>query len=171
MLRMAGFAFESLFRDLRFALRQLRNNPGFSCTAVLVLALGVAASVAIFAFVDAALLQPLPYRNPSRLLAAYETTGSCRDCSFSYPDYLDWKNSNTIFSSFEAWDASVYLWRSPAGVQALRSAHVSGGFFRTLGVAAMLGRVFTDTDDTPSAPRTVVLTYDTWQSRFGGRRD
>jgi len=58
---MTGAAFESVLHDLRFALRQLRNNPGFSCAAVLVMALGIAASVAIFAFVDAALLQPLPY--------------------------------------------------------------------------------------------------------------
>ena len=149
---------ESMLQDLRFAVRQLRKNPGFAGTAILVLALGMAASVAIFAFVDAALLQPLPYQNASRLVVAYETTNSCRDCNLSYPDYLDWKKTNTVSSSFEAWDASVYLWRSPEGVQAVRSAHVSGGFFRTLGVAAMLGRVFTDTDDTPAAPRTVVLT-------------
>ncbi len=157
--------------DLRFALRQLRKNPGSAGTAILVLALGIAASIAIFAFVNAALLQPLPYHNPSRLAVAYETTNSCRECSLSYPDYLDWKKTNTVFSSFEAWDASVYLWRGPGGVQAVRSAHVSGGFFRTLGVAAMLGRVFTDRDDTPAAPRAVVLTYGAWQSRFGGRQD
>ena len=89
----------------------------------------------------------------------------------SYPDYQDWKKTNNVFSSFEAWRASVYLWRSPEGVQAVRSAHVSGGFFRTLGVAARLGRVFTDTDDRPAAPRAVVPMYDTWQSRFGGRQD
>src|SRR5437763_8993785 len=129
---------QSTLQDLRFALRQLRKNPGFAGTAILVLALGMAASIAIFAFVDAALLQPLPYQNPSRLVVAYETTNSCRECNLSYPDYLDWKKTNSVFSSFEAWDASVYLWRSPEGAQAVRSAHVSGGFFRTLGVAARL---------------------------------
>ncbi|MEO8659542.1 MAG: ABC transporter permease [Bryobacteraceae bacterium] len=166
-----AFRLEGMLQDLRFAVRQLRKNPAFAGTAVLVLALGMAASVAIFAFVDAALLQPLPYHNPSRLVVAYETTTSCRDCSFSYPDYLDFKKTNTSFSSFEAWDASVYLWRGPEGVQAVRSAHVSGGFFRSLGVTAMLGRGFTDSDDMPAAPRTVVLTFGTWQSRFGGRPD
>ena len=88
---------QSTLQDLRFALRQLRKNPGFAGTAILVLALGMAASVAIFAFVDAALLQPLPYQNPSRLVVAYETTNSCRDCNLSYPDYLDWKKANTSF--------------------------------------------------------------------------
>lgn len=166
-----AFRLESMLQDLRFAVRQLRKNPAFAATAILVLALGMAANVAIFAFVDAALLQPLPYHDPSRLVVAYETTNSCRECSLSYSDYLDLKKTNTVFSSFEAWDASVYLWRGPGGVQAVRSAHVSGGFFRNLGVAAMLGRVFTDTDDTPAAPRTVVLMYGAWQSRFGGGQD
>jgi macrolide transport system ATP-binding/permease protein len=160
-----------MFHDFRFALRQLKKNPGFASTAILVLALGMAASLALFAFVDAALLRPLPYRDASRLVVAFETTNSCRECNFSHPDYLDWKKTNTVFSSFEAWDASVYLWRSPDGVQAVRSAHVTGGFFRGLGVAALRGRVFTDTDDSPSAPGTVVLLYSTWQNRFGGRRD
>src|SRR5947207_2028815 len=107
MLRMAGLAFESLLHDLRFTVRQLRNNPGFSCTAILVLALGVAASVAIFAFVDAALLQPLPYKNPSRLISVYESLSDCRECELSYQDYLDWKKDNTVFSSLEAWESSV----------------------------------------------------------------
>jgi len=166
-----AFRLDDRLQDLRFAVRQLRKNPGFAATAVLVLALAIAASVAIFAFVDAALLQPLPYQNPSRLVVAYETTNSCRECNLSYPDYLDWKNTNTVFSSFEAWDASVHLWRSPEGVQSIRSAHVSGGFFHDLGVTAMLGRVLTDADDNPAAQRAVVLTYDTWQNRFGARQD
>ena len=102
---------------------------------------------------DAALLQPLPYQDPSRLVLAFEATNSCPRCELSYPDYLDWKKANTVFSSLEVFNASVYLWRSPEGVQALRSAHVSGGFFRGLGVSALLGRVFTDADDTPAAPR------------------
>jgi macrolide transport system ATP-binding/permease protein len=161
----------SVIQDLRFAARQLRKNPGFAGTAVLVLALGIAASVAIFAFVDAALLAPLPYREPSRLVVAYESTDTCRECNLSYPDYLDWKEANTVFQSFEAWDSSVSLWRSSAGVQAVRSAHVSGGFFRSLGVTALRGRVFSDGDDLPAVPRAVVLTYGTWQTRFGGRQD
>src|SRR5262249_16055137 len=162
---------QTLRQDLRYGARMMLNKPSFSLITIFMLALGIAASVAIFAFVDAALLQPLPYKNPSSLVVAYETTNSCRECDLSYPDYLDWKKANTVFSSFEAWDISVYLWRSSEGVQAVRSARVSGGFFRSLGVAAMLGRAFTDADDTPAAPRAVLLTYGAWQSRFGGRQD
>ena len=74
-----AFRLECMLQDLRFAIRQLRKNPGFAGTAILVLALGMAASVAVFAFVDAALLQPLPYKDSSRLVVAYETTASCRE--------------------------------------------------------------------------------------------
>jgi macrolide transport system ATP-binding/permease protein len=97
-----AFRLESTLQDLQFAARQLRTNPGSAGTAILVLALGMAASVAIFAFVDAALLQPLPYQNPSRLVVTYETTNSCGECNLSYQDYVDWKKTDTAFSSFEA---------------------------------------------------------------------
>lgn len=166
-----GAFLEGLLQDFRFALRQLHRNPGFAAVAIFVLALGMAAGVAIFAFADAALLQPLPYKEPSRLVVAYETTNSCRECNLSYLDYLDWKKANTVFTSFASWDASVVLWRSPEGVQAVRSARVSGDFFRSLGVAARMGRVFTEADDAPAAPRAVVLTYSAWQSRFGAKQD
>ena len=162
---------ESLWFDLRFALRQLRKAPGFAATAILVLALGIAASVSIFAFVNAALLKPLPYRDPSRLVSVFENTASCPECTLSYPDYQDWKRGNSVFRSFDIWADDAYLWRSPAGVESLRVGRVSAGFFQTLGVRPALGRLFNSAYDTPAAPRTVVLPYATWQRRFGGRAD
>jgi macrolide transport system ATP-binding/permease protein len=163
------FRFESILQDLRFALRQLRKNPGFTCTAILVLTLGLGASVAIFAFVDAALIQPLSYQKPARLMSVYGSSSSCPQCGLSYPDYLDWKKENRVFSSFEVWNPTAFLWRSPAGVLALRAGRVSGGFFCALGVTPVLGRGFTDADDMPGAPRTVLLPWSTWQRYFGGR--
>ena len=162
---------ESILADLRFALRQFGKAPGFALTAILVVALGIAASVTIFAFVNAALLKPLPYQAPSRLVAVFETTTSCPECSFSYPDYQDWKSGNSVFRSFEIWGADAYLLRSSAGVESLRTGRVSGGFFQTLGVTPVLGRLFTSADDTPAAMRVVVLPYATWQRLFGGRAD
>jgi macrolide transport system ATP-binding/permease protein len=166
-----GLRMESVLQDLRFAIRQLRKNPGFAVTAILVLTLGMAAGTAIFAFVDAALIKPLPYQNPTRLVGAFETAATCPRCNLSYQDFLDWKKDNTVFSSFDAWGYANYLWRSPAGVLPVRGVRVAGGFFHTLGVSPMLGRVFQDEDDTPSAPRTILLSYSTWQKRFGARRD
>src|SRR6201996_8246483 len=166
-----GFRMESVWQDFRFALRQLHKNPGFATVAILVLTLGIAASVAIFSFVDAALIKPLPYQNPGRLVGVFETSSFCPRFNLSFQDYLDWKKDNKVFSSFDAWGGAGYLWKSPAGVQPIPAARVAGGFFHTLGVTPALGRVFTEADDTPSAPRTAVLTYGTWQKRFGGRKD
>ena len=162
---------ESILADLRFALRQFRKAPGFAVTAILVVALGIAASVTIFTFVNAALLKPLPYQAPSRLVAVFEHTTDCPECAISYPDYQDWKSANTVFQSFDIWEADHYLWRNSAGVESLRAGRVSGGFFQTLGVTPMLGRLFTAADDSPGAARTVVLPYGTWQRLFGGRAD
>ena len=164
-------AFESMVADFRFALRQFRKAPGFTTTAVAVLALGVAASVGIFAFVNAALLKPLPYQEPSRLTGVFESTASCLDCGLSYLDYQDWKRGNTVFRSLEIFEPTAYLLHSSSGVEALRTGRVSGGFFQDLGVIPALGRLFTPADDTPAAPRTVVLPYGTWQRLFGGRAD
>ncbi len=87
-----------LMQDLRFALRQFRKSPGFGLTAVLMLALGIGASVAIFAFVDAALIKPLPYADPNRLVAPTETVATFGRANLSYQDYLDWKRMNKVFA-------------------------------------------------------------------------
>jgi macrolide transport system ATP-binding/permease protein len=160
---------ESVLADLSFALRQFRKAPGFALTAIVVLALGIAASVNIFTFINAALLKPLPYQAPSRLVAVFGHTASCTECTLSYLDYQDWKRANSVFRSFEIWESDAYLWRSSAGVQSLRVGRVSGGFFQTLGVAPALGRLFIPADGTPASPATVVLPYATWQRFFGGR--
>jgi macrolide transport system ATP-binding/permease protein len=166
-----SFRFETVMLDLRFALRQLSRNPGFACTAILILALGICASVSIFAFVDAALVQPLPYQNPSRLVALFESTPSGPRFHLSYLDYLDWKRLNTAFSELEAYDDNRFLLKTPTGVQVTEGAVVGAGFFRTLGIAPIVGRDFRAGEDESGAARTVLLSYDSWQKRFGGRRD
>ena len=92
-------ALESIMKDLHFTFRQLRKQPAFTFTASVMVTLGIGASVAIFAFVDAALLKPLPYQNPSRLLLVTETTLEIPRANLSYPDYLDWKKLNRVFVS------------------------------------------------------------------------
>src|ERR1700678_3344794 len=98
-----GFWWDTTLQDFRFAPRQLRKNMGSPCPAVLVLALGLAASIAIFAFVDAALIKPLPYRNTSRLVGVFEAVPIFPLSNISYQDFLDWKKRNTVFSSFDAY--------------------------------------------------------------------
>jgi len=159
---------ENLLRDARFAIRQLRKNPGFTCTAVLVLGLGICASVAIFAFVDATLINPLPYRDPARLVGLFETVQFCPQCPLSYPDYLDWKRLNKVFTATEAFEGTRFSMRTDTSAEMVDGALVTAGFFKTLGVAPVLGRDFRTGEDTPAAPRTVILSYAAWQKRYAG---
>jgi len=168
---MRPFALDGLIQDLRFTLRQLRKNPGFAATAILMLALGMCASAAIFAFVDASLVKPLPYRDPARLVGVYEHIPQCPQCNLSYPDYLDWKKLNKGFTSLEAYNDTGFILSTPSGVEPARAARVSDGFFRTLGVAPVLGRDFYAGEDLPGMARTVMLSNATWQKRYGGKPD
>ncbi len=166
-----GFRFETVWQDLHFALRQLRRGPGFTLTAVLMLALGIGASVAIFAFVDAALIKPLPYADPTRLVDVNERVKLFPRSNLSYQDYIDWKKMNKVFSAMEVYTGTGYLLNTPGGAEPTQGGRVSAGFFRVLGVKPMLGRDFYDKEDMPGAADTVILSYATWQERFGGRRD
>jgi macrolide transport system ATP-binding/permease protein len=162
---------QSLLQDTRFALRQLRKHPGFTATAMLMLGAGICASVAIFAFVDAALLKPLPYRNPTRLVGVYESHAPCVRCNLSYLDYVDWKAMNNVFESLEIYNHNDATLPTPSGPRAVPIGRVSAGFFRTLGVAPALGRDFQAGEDTPGAARIALLSFGAWQGRYGGRGD
>jgi macrolide transport system ATP-binding/permease protein len=162
---------ESIGADIKFALRQLRKSPGLAITAVLTLALGFGATTAIFAFVDAALIRPLPYRNPSRLMYVTESVPMFPRANLSYLDYVDWKRFNKVFSSFDVWTPDGYMLRTPAGTQLTPGIRVSDNFFRTLGVQPLLGRDFYSGEDLPSAPQTVMLSYTAWQKYFAGKRN
>jgi predicted permease len=162
---------DNLLQDGRFAIRQCRQNPGFTATAIVTLALGICASVSIFAYVDAALIKPLPYPSPSTLVGVYETTPQFPRSNLSYADYLDWKRLNTVFTSLAAYQGTGFTLSTAEGAQRTPGARVSDDFFKTLGVSPVLGRDFRSGEDLPSAPRTAILSYAAWQKRFGGRED
>jgi len=162
---------EHLALDLRITVRQLRKSPGFAVTAVMVLALGMCAGIAIFAFVDAALIKPLPYPDPARLVAVTETVAQFPRANLSYPDYQDWKRLNTVFRSMDVFTGDGFLVSAPTGADPVRGGRVSYGFFRTLQVSPLIGRDFSRDEEAPGAPRVAILSYGTWQQRFGGRKD
>ena len=162
---------ETLINDIRYALRQLRKSPASAGTAILVLSLGICASVSIFAFVDAALLKPLPYPEPSRLVDVTESAAMFPRSNLSYLDYLDWKKLNHSFNSLEVYNDSGYLLRTGSGAEPVPAMRVSAGFFRTLEIKPLLGRDFLDTENLPTAPNVTILTYSTWQKRYGARKD
>jgi macrolide transport system ATP-binding/permease protein len=158
---------EELLQDLRFAVRQLRKNPVFTLTAILVFGLGIAASTAIYAFVNEALVKPLPYRNPSTLMALYERIPVGDRYHLSDFDYHAWKQRNRVFTSLDVYRPDRFTLKESGGVEDVSGAVISDGFFHTLGVAPLLGRDFRPGEDQPSAAKTVMLSYETWRNRFG----
>ena len=166
-----ALAIESFWADVRYAMRQLGRNPGFAATAVIVLALGIGASVAIFAFVDAVLIRPLPYKEPARLVGLYETTALGKGYHLSYLDFQDWRKMNSVFTGIEAYDDGQIALKTSDGLQTVDSGMVSAGFLRLLGVTPELGRDMRDGEDLPGASPVVLISHTAWQRRFGGRRE
>jgi macrolide transport system ATP-binding/permease protein len=165
------FRVETVVQDLQFALRQLRRSPGLALTAILVLALGIGASTAIFAFVDAVLIRPLAYAEPNRLVDVDESEAVFPRSNLSRDDYEDWKRLNTTLKSLEVYGGTGFLLRAGSLSEPVPAGRASDGFFRTLGVTPMLGRDFRPGEDKPGQPRIAMLSYGSWMKRFGGRRD
>ncbi|HEY6448516.1 MAG TPA: ABC transporter permease [Acidobacteriaceae bacterium] len=160
-----------LVQDARFALRQLERKPGFAATAVLVLALGIGASTAIFGFVNAALIDPLPYAQPNQLLDVGERSAVFPRSDLSRQDFEDWQRMNTTLSSLEGYVGNGYLLRIGNVSTPVPGARVSPGFFRTLGVQPILGRDFRPGEDEERKADVAMLTWSGWMERFGGRKD
>jgi putative ABC transport system permease protein len=165
---------ESIARDLRFSVRTLRRTPGFTVIAILVMALGIGANVALFTVVRGVLLKPLPFQEPDRLAMLYEAgllggeTNAFNVVSGGM--YAEWKNQNRSYSSL-ALAKGIRVGLSGSGGQLpekLNSALFSWDMLRTLGVQPALGRDFTQGDDSPGGNGTVLLSWGLWKRRFGG---
>jgi macrolide transport system ATP-binding/permease protein len=159
---------KDLLKELRYCLRRFGRTPGFTLTAIFVLALGIGAATAIYAFVDATLVKPLPYREPARLVALFEHNPVGDRFHLSDFDYRAWKQRNQAFTSLDVYRPDRYTLNNAAGPEQVPGALVSDGFFRTLGVTPALGRDFFAGEDRPNAPRTTILSHAAWKSRFGG---
>jgi macrolide transport system ATP-binding/permease protein len=162
---------ETILRDLRYELRVLIKSPRFTLVALFTLVLGIAANVAIFTFVDAALIRPLPYRDSSRLMEIYDTRSAEVFTQFesSYPDFLDWRAQQKVFETLAGYGQNQVLLRGSGAPQLLPSAAVTDNFFQTLAVRPVVGRDFRAGEDLAAAPRTVMLSYACWQNHFGGK--
>ena len=163
---------ETFARDLRYALRQLRANPAFASAAVLTLALGIGANTAIFRVLDAVVLRSLPVSQPESLvlLQGYHNR---KPMNFSYPLFQEMaRRQQSVESMFASADFPVQT--AVSAGQSLSDVHgrlATGSYFHTLGVNAILGRVFTIDDDRASAPAVAVISHTFWQRAFGGRAD
>jgi predicted permease len=160
---------DDLGRDVRYGLRNLRASPGFALVTIATLALGIGANTAIFSIVNAALLRPLPFPEPDRLVAVYSVNPSPNGGLWTVApaDYRDWREQSSTIERLTAYSGSglsVWLGERPENVL---SARVTANFFETLGVAPLLGRGFQPEDEV-TATATVVLSHRFWQSRLGG---
>src|SRR5438094_2072129 len=157
---------------LTFALRQLRQSPGFTFVAVLTLALGIGANTAIFSIVNAVLLRPLPYPDADRIMVLNESSGPGQDYSVALPDYFDWRNENTAFEHLaathkESRNLSGIPGREPERVSC---ASVTRNFFNIIGLPPELGRTFSEDEDKVGAPPVVVISDRLWQHAFNRDR-
>jgi len=154
--------------DLKFALRQLLKNPGFSAVAVLTLALGIGANTAIFSVINAVVLRPPPFKEPERLVFVSEKSKDMDNMSVAYPNFLDWQRQQESFSSFAAFRTEEWNLTGDGHPERITGLQVSAGFFPTLGVQPLRGRVFTADEDKVGGERVVVLSEGIWRRRFGG---
>ena len=170
-----GHLFEGVTRDARHMARGLRKSPVFTLTVVLTLALAVGGNTAIFSLVDQLLLRPLPYPNGDQLVTVNETfitsnisVPSLGQSRVSAANWLDWQREAHTFESFAAGRATTVTLTGVGDPVRLNVQLVSNEFFPLLGVAPLLGRIPTETEDRPNAPGVAVLSYQLWQRRFAG---
>jgi putative ABC transport system permease protein len=162
---------EGLWQDLRFGARSLLRNPAITIVGLLTLALGIGANTAIFSVVSGVLLKPLPFRQPDRFVILFDSAPKLgfSDFSSSAPNFKDWREQNQVFSGLDAMRLRRFTLTGDGGEpEALAGAAVTGGFFRTLGVQPIAGRLLAPQDDRPGGEQIVVLGSDLWHRRFGG---
>jgi predicted permease len=162
---------DTLIQDIRFAVRLLIKNYGFTAAAMLTLAVGIGANTAIFSLVNAVLLRQLPYKNADRVVWIWSDRTDRDKSAFSLPDFIDYRDQNQTLeqiSGFSTWNANMVNIGEPERVFGVRS---SANVFETLGVEAHIGRTLLNEDDNPGNPRVVVLSYGFWSQRFGMSAD
>ena len=159
----------TLLADLRYALRMLRKNAGFTAVAVAALALGIGANTAIFTVVNAVLLNPLPYPQPERMMRLGRKGNGEVQYSNSIPKYMAWRQ-NQAFEAMALYDFGALGMNlgTNSPPDQIKAAHVSADYLKVFGVTPAAGRGFTETEDLPKGPQAAVISYGLWQSRFAG---
>ncbi len=162
---------QELWQDLRYGLRQLRRNPGFTTVAVLTLALGIGANTAIFSVADAVVLHPLPYSDSGRLVWIAEMDPDFNLPLVIAPVYTAWEKHAQALDRIAICSPFVSFNLTGRGLpERIQGAYVSASFFATLNVGPSLGRGFTAEEDHPHGPKAAVLTHSFWQQYFGSDR-
>ena len=162
----------SLLQDLRYAVRQLRKSLGFTAVAVITLALGIGANTSIFSVVNGALLRPLPFKDPDRLVRVWHVPPAksfpgMTTFAVSAANYLDWERQNHVFEGIAIYSFHGFTLTGSDKPEQVDACSATSGFFSTLGVQPMLGRLFLPEEDQPGHADVVVLSHRFWQEHFG----
>jgi len=157
-----------LRQDLHYTARTLSRSPGFAIIVILVAALGVGATTAVFTITDHVLLRPLPFAESHRLVKLWENKPGYSQMELSPPNYRDWKARSTSFETMAAYRGLSVNLSGQGEPEMLDGSCVTADLFPMLGVQPALGRLFSAEDDRPDTPATVILSYGLWQAAFGG---
>jgi putative ABC transport system permease protein len=156
----------NLWQDVRHGLRAIRRAPGFSAVVIATLALGIGANAAIFSVADAVMLRPYAYPDMERIVVINERTRSGQSLSVAWPNFQDWRDQNQVFQHLGLFRNAVVNLTGSDRPERLISSVTSSAVFGALGVAPSIGRVFSASDDVPSAPRVVIVSERLWRTRF-----
>ena len=162
-----GRPLEDLLRDCAYALRGARRNPAFTLAAIVSLAIPIGFNATLFTIVDSVLFRPLPTAHPAQLVDVYTSDPDDRYTTSSYPDYLDLRAENDVFTDMAAHSPVLAVMRVDEDVNLVMGETVTGNYFRFLGVQPVLGRLLAPDDDRPGAPRVAVISSGLWTRTFG----
>ncbi|HKY27252.1 MAG TPA: ABC transporter permease [Pyrinomonadaceae bacterium] len=158
---------ETLFKDIRYGIRSLLKQPGFTAIVVLTLALGIGASTAIFSVVNSVLLRQLPYRQSERIVAIQELNNEGRLAQVTAPNFLDWRAQNTVFEHLAAIKEATGNLAFSDGAERIEIAQTSANFFEVFQITPAQGRLFISADEQAGHEPIIVLSHVLWQRRFG----
>jgi len=166
-----GQIFETIWQDIRYGIRQLVKNPGFTAVAVLTLALGIGANAALFSVVNGVLLSPLPYPQPEQLVRLHQSKPNFDRGAIPYPNFLDWQKQNQTFSAMALGRPFGFSLTGTNDAERVSAQLISADFFSVLGVSPLLGRTFVPGEDEKGASPVVVISAGFWQRKFAGAPD
>ncbi|MFY9553502.1 MAG: ABC transporter permease, partial [Blastocatellia bacterium] len=160
---------DSLLQDFRYSVRLFLKRPGFTATVVLTLALAIGINTSVFCIVNSVLIDPLPFKDPDQLVLVWEKDfqkGRSQE-RVSAPNFIDWREQNTVFEGMAAFDSSVFVLTGAGEPETIPGSRISTNLLWLLGVTPVLGRAFSQTDEQPGQDKVVLVSHKLWQRRFG----
>jgi len=156
-----------LMLDIKSAVRTLRRSRFVSTLAILAFALGIGVTTAVFSIFNGVLLAPLPFAEPDRIVAVYDTQPACATCPASLPKYYDWRTRNQVFAAIGGATATSFVMSGSGDPIRVSGVSTTASLVDVFGIQPRIGRFYNDDEERPGGPKVVVLTHDFWTRQFG----